>query len=127
VRKIARKRHSEKNVKLPKIVTTILFFIIAIWMFQALLPSVAQYGFLTTLGFIGSCALSFYRGIAIKEPRVLALIATGYMLSSAATNALLPAIYANFLSNLFLNAILTGIVLLIIRARANELIKVGTD
>jgi len=109
-----------------KIVGNIILYGIAIWLFIALFPTIWDLGFITTAGFLFSCALSLYRKVVLKDPRVIAIIAVGYILSNTAVSKLLPMIYEDLLKQSFLTAAMIGIVFLAIYFKAKEIKDSGT-
>ena len=104
----------------------VVLYGLAIWLVYALLPTIWELGYITTAGFLISCGLSFYRKIVLRDPRVIGIIAIGYLLSNAAVSTLLPMMYEDLLKKSFLTAAMIGIVFLVMYFKAKEIKDSGT-
>ena len=126
------KRRKQKWIwdDLPEPFRTIVQYIViyglAIYLIYAFLPTMWELGFLTTVGFIVSCGLSLYRKVVLRDPRVIGLIAVGYILSNMAMKEILPMMYGDILKQSFLTATIIGIVFLTIYLKSKELKDAGT-
>ena len=104
--------------ELRDLVITIL---IAVILFYAFLPVMASLGIITLGSFVFSCALSFYKGVAFKEPRIIGFIAIGHVLTHAAVNQVLPLVWENIAAGLFLEALIIGTVFIMMYLRGKEI------
>lgn len=100
------------EVSLKAIFGMVAFGILAIYTFIALLPIIWNFGIITTIGFVASCSLAFYKGTVFENPIAIVIIAVSYILTNAFIHALIPTIYENILSKSLLTASIIGLVFL---------------
>lgn len=71
--------------------------------------------------FVISCGLAFYRGAVLKEPRLIAYIAIGNIITHALMQNLVPQIWNNVVQGSLLSAIMVSLVFLIIYLRVRDM------
>jgi hypothetical protein len=119
-------KDSSDSVELPKSIQKIILWGLALYLSYALLPTMFELGWITGIGFIVSCGISFYKGKAIENPNLIPVIAIGYILTNTAVSMLLPQIYESIISKSFLVAGIILIVFISLYLRGKELKDMGT-
>ena len=71
--------------------------------------------------FVISCGLAFYRGAVLREPRLIAYIAIGNIITHALLQNLAPQIWNNIVQGSLLSAGMLSLIFLIIYLRVREL------
>ncbi len=125
-----KKYKQNRNVRisdLPKPIQYVILYGLAIYLVYAFFPVIWDLGWITSLGFIVSCALSFYRKTVLKDPRVIGFIAIGYVLTNAAVSTVLPMLYDELIHQSLLTAAIVGLIFLAIYWRGKQIINIGTQ
>lgn len=71
--------------------------------------------------FVVSCGLAFYRGAVLREPRLIAYIAIGNIITNALLQNLAPQIWNDVIQGSLLSAGIVLLVFLIIYLRTRDL------
>jgi hypothetical protein len=78
-------------------------------------------GITTGFGFLIACGLAFYRGAIFKDPRIIALIAVGYVLTNLAIDQVFPMVYEDAIQGSIVTASIIFVVFLSIYLKGEEL------
>lgn len=106
---------------MSSIVKTITSYLIAGILFYAFFDAIYKISPWSTIMFVVSCGLAFYRGAVLREPRLIAYIAIGNIITHALMQNLAPQIWKDALQGSLLSAGMLAAVFLIIYLRAREL------
>ncbi len=95
-------------------------FIVGI-LFKAFVPMLFSLSIFTGIGFVISCGLSFWNGQVFDDPQIISYIAIGHILTNTAVSQILPMVFDNILGGLFSQALIVGVVFLVVYARGKEI------
>lgn len=107
--------------RMSSIYKTLISYFIAGILFYAFLDTIYKINPWSTVMFVVSCGLAFYRGAVIKEPRLIAYIAIGNIITHALLQNLVPQIWTNVVQGSLLTAGMISLVFLIVYLRVREL------
>ena len=101
--------------------TTLISYFIAGILFYAFFDTIYKISPWSTIMFVASCGLAFYRGAVLREPRLIAYIAIGNIITHALMQNVVPQIWNNAIQGSLLSAVMLSLVFLIIYLRVRSL------
>jgi len=102
-------------------IKTIISYCIAGILFYSFFDAIYRINPWTTVMFAISCGLAFYRGAVLREPRLIAYIAIGNIITHVLIQNLAPQIWSDTVQGSLISASLIALVFLIVYLRAREL------
>jgi len=100
---------------------TIISYVVAGILFYAFFDAIYKINLWSIVMFVVSCGLAFYRGAVLREPRIIAYIAIGNIITHALIQNLAPAIWGDLLQGSLLSAGILAAVFLMIYLRVRSL------